>query len=211
MTTRMAQVERRELCDSALQVGAEEPTLCGEWTVKELVVHLLLRERSPAAVGIAVAPLAKVTDLEMARMGRRDFAVLVERLRTGPPRWSPYAVPRLDTMLNTLEFFVHHEDIRRAQPAWVPRDLDADAQKLIWAMMRKAGKPLVRNAKVGVTLENSTTGSRAVLKDASEPVVVSGLPSEVALFTYGRQQQARVELSGPDEAIAALTGSSLGF
>ncbi len=120
MTTRMAQVERRELCDIALQVGARtSPRCAGDWTVKDLVVHLLLRERSPAAVGIAVAPLAKLTDLEMARMGRRDFAVLVERLRTGPPRWSPYAVPRLDTMLNTLEFFVHHEDIRRAQPDWV--------------------------------------------------------------------------------------------
>jgi hypothetical protein len=53
-----------------------------------------------------------------------------------------------------------------------------------------------------------------VLKDAGDDlgsVVVRGLPSEVTLFAFGRQAQSRVELAGPDEAVAALTGSSLGF
>ncbi len=78
-------------------------------------------------------------------------------------------------------------------------------------MVRTAGKALTRNAKVGVTLENSTTGSRAVLKDASEPSWCSGPAQRGALFVFGRQPQARVELAS-DEAIAArLTGSSLGF
>ena len=207
----MSQTERTALCDAALQVGEDQPTLCGDWTVKDLVVHLLLRERSPGAVGIAVSPLARLTDLESRRIGAGDFAVLVERLRTGPPVWSPYAVPKLDAMFNTLEFFVHHEDIRRAQPTWQPREVTDDQQKLLWSMLRTAGKGLVRNAPVGVTMANATTGSQVVLKDASQPVVVTGLPSEVALFVFGRQAQSRVELSGPDEAIATLTGSSLGI
>ncbi len=211
MRTRMAQVERSALCDAALEVGEDEPTLCGDWTVKDLVVHLLVRERSPGAVGIAVAPLSRLNDRAMARVGRAGFDELVERLRTGPPPWSPYAVPKLDTVFNTLEFFVHHEDIRRARPGWEPRDLGADEQKLLWSMVRSAGKQLVRNATVGVTLENATTGSHVVLNDASPPVVVTGLPSEVTLFAFGRQGQARVELSGPPEAVATLTGSSLGF
>jgi uncharacterized protein (TIGR03085 family) len=207
----MARTERTALCDTALQVGEDQPTLCGDWTVKDLVVHLLVRERSPGAVGIAVAPLSRVTDAEMRRFGRTDFAVLVERLRSGPPRWSPYGLPKLDAMFNTLEFFVHHEDIRRSQPDWTPRDLTDDEQKLLWSMVRTAGKGLVRKAAVGVTLANATTGSQAVLKDASEPVVVTGLPSEVTMFTFGRQAQAQVELSGPPEAIAALTDASLGI
>jgi len=119
----MAQSERAALCDLALQVGEDQPTLSGDWTVKDLVVHLLVREGSPAAVGILLSPLSKLTDLESQRLGRRDFAVLVEKLRSGPPVYSPYAVPRLDALLNTLEFFVHHEDIRRAQPDWSARDL----------------------------------------------------------------------------------------
>jgi uncharacterized protein (TIGR03085 family) len=210
----MARTERNALCDTALQVGEDQATLCGDWTVKDLVVHLLVRERSPGAVGIAVSPLSALTQAETRRVGRADFAVLVERLRTGPPLWSPYAVPRLDALFNTLEFFVHHEDIRRSQPDWTPRELGDDEQKLLWSMVRTAGKGLVRNAAVGVTLENATTGSRAVLKDPGDDlgsVVVRGLPSEVTLFAFGRQAQSRVELAGPDEAVAALTGSSLGF
>ena len=27
----------------------------------------------------------------------------------------------IDTLANTVEFFVHHEDVRRAQAGWTPR------------------------------------------------------------------------------------------
>jgi len=209
--TRLAQTERAALCDTALQVGEDQPTLSGEWTVKDLVVHLLVREGSPAAVGILVKPLEKVLDLEMRRVGRQPFNVLVERLRQGPPVWSPYAVPRLDATLNTLEYFVHHEDIRRAQPEWTARDLGAASEKLLWAMVRTGGKGLTRSAPVGVTIENATTGSRAVLKPGEPSVVVRGIPSEVTLFVFGRKAQAHVELIGDDADVARLSGTSLGI
>ena len=111
-----AQTERAALCDLALQVGEDQPTLCGDWTVKDLVVHLLVREGSPAAAGILVSPLSRLTDLESRRLGRRDFAVLVEKLR--PARRCGRRTPSRGwtRLLNTLEYFVHHEDIRRAQP-----------------------------------------------------------------------------------------------
>lgn len=207
----MSKTERADLCDLALQVGEAEPTLCGDWTVKDLVVHLLVRERSPAAAGIVLSPLAKLTDFESRRFARHDFAVLVEKLRRGPPRYSPYAVPRVDKLFNTLEYYVHHEDIRRAQPGWEPRTLTDYQQKLLWKMISVGGKGLVRGAAAGVTIENSVTTSRVVLKDAPISVTVSGLPGEIVLFLYGRKPQARVELSGPDEAVAALRGSSLGI
>lgn len=209
--TRMARTERTALCDTALQVGEDQPTLCGEWTVKDLVVHLLVRERSPAAAGILLSPLARLTEWESRRFGAHAFAVLVEKLRHGPPRWSPYAVPKVDKTLNTLEYFVHHEDIRRAQPTWEPRQLTDHEQKLLWAMTRTAGKGLVRKVPAGVTIENSATGTRAVLKGGQEHVVVRGNPSELALFVFGRAAQAQVELTGPDEAVARLRETSLGI
>ncbi len=209
--TRMSRTERTELCDAALQVGEDQPTLCGEWNVKDLVAHLLVREGSPAAAGILISPLAPLTDLEMRRYARRDFAVLVERLRKGPPLWSPYALPKLDAMLNTLEYFVHHEDIRRAQPSWSPRTLTDREQKLLWKMIGTAGKGLMRNVPVGVRIENSVTGSTAALKPGEPTVVVRGLPSEVTLFVFGRKAQAEVELLGPEDAVAALRGTELGI
>lgn len=209
--TRMSRTERSELCDLALQVGGDQPTLCEGWTVKDLVVHLLVRERSPAAVGIAVPPLARLTELEYRRVGRGDFPVLVEKLRNGPPALSPYAVPKVDAVVNTVELFVHHEDIRRAQPEWTPRALDADEEKLLWSMVRTAGKRMTRKAPVGVTIENSVTGSRAVLKEGAPSVVVRGLPSEITLFVFGRQPQARVEKLGDEDAVARLSTTSLGI
>ena len=206
----MSRTERTALCDTALQVGEDQPTLCGEWTVKDLVVHLLVRERSPAAAGIVLPPLARLTEAESRRYARQDFAVLVERLRGGPPPWTPYAVPRLDAMLNTLEFFVHHEDIRRAQPAWTPRELTDPQSKLLWSMVGTAGKGLLRAAPVGVTLENAVTGGRKPVTAGDRDVVVRGLPGELAMFVFGRTAHAEVELLGDADAVAALRGTDLG-
>jgi uncharacterized protein (TIGR03085 family) len=209
--TRMSRTERSELCDLALQVGGDQPTLCEGWTVKDLVVHLLVRERSPAAVGIAVAPLAGLTELEYRRVGRGDFPVLVERLRNGPPALSPYAVPKVEAIVNTVEFFVHHEDIRRAQPTWTPRVLQGDEEKLLWSMVSTAGRRMLRKAPVGVTIENSVTGSRVVLKEGTPEVTVRGQASEITLFVLGRQPQARVDLLGDEDAVARLSTTSLGI
>lgn len=212
--TSLARTERAALCDLALDLGPDAPTLSGEWTVKDLVVHLLVREGSPAAVGIVVPRLARLTEVASARLAREDLSLLVERLRQGPPRYSPLRLGAVDRMLNTLEFYVHHEDIRRAQDSWEPRLLGAEdrpAQDVLWRAVTGVGKGLVRTAPVGVTLERSDTGQRAVLKDTSRGVVVGGLPSELVLFAYGRQAQARVGLDGAPADVAALTGAELGF
>lgn len=207
----MSKTERAALCDLALQVGEDQPTLSGEWTVKDLVVHLLLREGDPAAVGIVVPALSPLTELASRRIGRRDFAVLVERLRNGPPFYSPYGWGKVERIANTLEFFVHHEDIRRAQPSWHPRELSARAESTLWKALPKVGRALVRDAEAGVVIERSDTGDRATVKPGEPAVVVRGLPSEVALFVFGRKQQARVELDGDPPAIADLSGADLGI
>jgi uncharacterized protein (TIGR03085 family) len=209
--TSLAQTERSALCDTALQVGEDQPTLCEGWDVKDLVVHLLVRERSIGAVGIAVPQLEKLTDRASRRIGRREFTVLVEQLRSGPPRLSVYGLPKADEMLNSLEYFVHHEDIRRAQPSWTARKLGDDVEKQLWAMSKTAGKGLTRSLPVGVTAENAITGSRVALSSGSGEVTVRGVPSEVTLYLFGRKTHADVELLGDDEAIASLSETALGF
>src|SRR3954467_12810992 len=115
----MSRTERAALCNTALEAGEQAPTLCGRWTVKDLVIHLLVRERDPlGSPGILVPQLEKLARRSERKMADPDFTALVERVRGGPPRWSPMALPPLDKALNTLEFFVHHEDIRRARPGW---------------------------------------------------------------------------------------------
>jgi len=208
--TRLAQTERAALCDTAVEVGAGQPTLSGAWTVKDLVVHLLVREGSPAAVGIVVAPLSGLTAAVSRRLARRDFPALVERLRAGPPRFSPFAVPRLDELGNSLEFFVHHEDIRRAQPTWSPRLLGDETDRRLWALLPAVGRRLTRKAPVGVIAQHSGTGATAVLKDGTPMVTLRGLPGEIVLYVFGRSPQARVELLGEEAAVSGLRATSLG-
>ena len=207
--TRLAQTERSELCDLALQLGEDQPTLCGDWTVKDLVVHLVLREQSPAAVGILVPPLSGLTDAASRRLARTDFAVLVERLRGGPPRWSPVALPPVDAAVNTLEYLVHHEDVRRAQPTWSPRDLDDNAERAVWRALRTMARLLARRVPAGVVLEDSLSGARLAASHGEGRTVVRGRPSEIALYLYGRKDQADVESTG--DAPDAVEDAPLGL
>ncbi len=209
-TPSLARRERRDLCDLALALGEDAPTLCGDWTAKELVTHLLVREHSPlGAAGIAVPLLSGLTDREMTRVGRKDFTVLVEKLRT--PGLTPYALPAAERLLNTLEYFVHHEDLRRAQPGWAPRELDPRDESRLWSAIKVAGRGLVRPAGVPVRIRRSDTGAEAALRHGSDPVVASGLPSELVLLLFGRDQVRGLELEGPADRVATLRKADLGI
>jgi uncharacterized protein (TIGR03085 family) len=210
----MSRTERAALCNTALEAGEQAPTLCGRWTVKDLVIHLLVRERDPlGAPGILVPRLEALTERSSRRLADQDFSSLVERVRQGPPKWSPLAVPVLDRAVNTLEYFVHHEDIRRADPHWEPRELTAREQKAIWKAIAVAGKGLVRPA--GVPVEIRWAGDErersSVLRRGDDPAVVTGAPSEIALFLYGRAQHAPLEFTGPEPHVHKLRKGDLGI
>src|SRR3954468_24826514 len=172
----MSRTERAALCNSALEAGEDSPTLCEGWTVKDLVIHLLIRERDPVgASAIFVPRLEKLADRSADKLAQQDFTTLVERVRNGPPLWSPMAVPKLDQLLNTLEYFVHHEDIRRAAPGWEPRELTDREQRTLFKGAATAGKRFVKSAGVPVQIR-WTDGERdrdAVLAGGDDPVVVT--------------------------------------
>ena len=206
----LARRERRALCDLALVLGEDAPTLSGDWTAKDLVTHLLLREHSPlGAPGLLIQPLSGLTDLEMARIGRKDFAVLVERLRGRG--FTPYAIPAVDRAVNTLEYFVHHEDLRRAQPGWTPRELDRADESALWSAIRVFGRGLVRPAGVPVRIRRTDTGAEATLRRGGNPAQLTGMPSEIVMFLYGRDQHRGLEFHGPNEHIDRLRGAGLGI
>ena len=208
MTT-VARAERHQLCDLALEVGADAPTLCGDWDVKELVAHLLVRERSLlGAPGIIVQPLSGLTEREMARTARSNLRTLVGRLRKGH---SLLGLPVIDPLVNTLEYFVHHEDIRRAQLGWEPRALDENTSAALWRAISMTGRGLVRPAGVPVTIRDTDTGKTAVLRRGSDPVTVSGRVGEIVMFLHGRRHTVGLELTGPAASIQRLQDANLGI
>jgi uncharacterized protein (TIGR03085 family) len=213
--TSIAAYERTHLAALAQQLGPEAPTLCEGWTVRDLVVHLLVRERSAAAVGIVARPLSGLLDSASERRAKEDFDALVTKLRHGPPVWSPFALPVLGDALNTVEFFVHHEDVRRAQPSWEPRVLPPKVEDALWRALRTMGRGLTARASVGLVAERSDTAERTRLRarprGADRDVLVRGRPSELVLYLYGRKEQSEVVLDGDAEDVASVAGTSMGI
>ncbi len=206
----LARAERHALADTALVLGPDVPTLCGDWDARDLMAHLLVREHSVlASAGIALPPLAGLTERAMRRTAADDFGVLVERFRH--PRLTPVALKVVDDRVNPVEFFIHHEDLRRAQPGWEPRELTRHDQDVLWRMLRLVGRGLVAKAGVPVRVERTDTHLTATLRRGDEPVTVHGLPSELVLFLYGRDQTFGVDLTGPVDRIARLRGADRGI
>jgi uncharacterized protein (TIGR03085 family) len=207
----MSRTERAALCNTALEAGEQAPTLCGRWTVKDLVIHLLVRERDPlGAAGILVPQLEGLTDRSARRLASQDFTSLVERVRSGPPRWSPTALPVLDRAVNTLEFFVHHEDIRRAQQGWRRRNLPDEFVDTLWRTLKAQGAALVRSAGVPVVVRRTDTGETTTLMPGRDPVELRGPVTEAIFYLFGRDEVRAVSFAGPEEKVVKLRRADLG-
>lgn len=206
--SRIAADERRQLCDLLDELGPAADTLCEGWATRDLAAHLVLRERSPSMVGIRLKPFAGWTRHTQEQLARHPYAALVEQVRTGPPIWSPFALPPVDAAVNTTEYFVHHEDARRAQDGWEPRDLHPKVEDALWRIVKGWARITFRSAPTGVELVRET-GDRLVGKRGEPVVTITGRPQEVLLYIMGRKSHARVELTGDAEAVHALRGEDL--
>lgn len=203
-----ARSERTALCDDALASGPDAVTLCEGWTVKDLVVHLLVRERRPWVVpGLFVKRLAPLTARAEAGYARQSLEALVARLRD--PRPTPYSLDAVDRAVNSIEFFVHHEDIRRARPSWDIRPLPPEGERDLWRALRVLGRGLVRPAGVPVVVTDGV--STATLRGGDEPVRVLGPVGELVMFLYGRSAHGGLDFDGPADRVARLKAAKLGF
>src|SRR5260370_28106750 len=132
--------ERLALCALLDKTGPDAPTLCEGWTTGDLAAHLVLREHRPdAAAGVVGGPLAGYTARVQQRIRSRiPFSDLVRTIRSGPPALSVMALPGMDERVNAVEFFVHHEDVRRATPGCEPRELGSGESDMPWHRLRIA-------------------------------------------------------------------------
>lgn len=198
--------ERTGLCDRFEELGPDAPTLCEGWVTYDLAAHLYTRERRPhAALGLVIPPLADFTERVQARVKRIDYETVVERLRTGPPL---PAVP-FDDMVNLHEYFVHHEDVRRAQPGWDRRD-DPGLDRALWKLLRRSARILTRRLKgIGLVLERPD-GETVQVRTGTPTATLKGGPQELVLYVFGRRGVADVVVEGTDEAVAAVERADLG-
>ncbi|MFE7812744.1 TIGR03085 family metal-binding protein [Streptomyces sp. NPDC057433] len=202
-----AKRERLLLADLLETAGPEAPTLCEGWRTRDLAAHVVVRERRPdAAGGIVVKQLAQRLERVTAEFTAKPYEELVRLVRTGPPRFSPFNLKQIDELSNVVEFYVHTEDVRRAQPDWTPRELDPVFQDTLWSRLEQTARMVGRGAATGLVLRRPD-GRTAVAHRGTPVVTVTGEPSELLLFVYGRREVAGVELVGDADAIEKLNAS----
>ncbi|HEX7305091.1 TIGR03085 family metal-binding protein [Lentzea sp.] len=187
--------ERKALVDLMTELGPDAPTLCGTWLVKDLAAHLAIRERRPDSVpGIFLPPLAGWTDKVQADYAHKAWSELLDLVRT-PPFW----IKPIDDLMNPVEFFVHHEDVRRAQAGWEPRPHDGRRDAVLWKSLPVTARMTYKSSPVGVTLVRPD-GEHVVAKQGANGVVVTGEVPELVMLAFGRDE-ARVEYSGDADAV----------
>ena len=109
--------------------------------------------------------------------------------------------------MNTIEFFIHVEDVRRAQPDWEPRSLRPEMGDALWARLGAGAMA----KQVPATVEITSPGHGSKESGSGPRLTIAGNPGELTLFTSGRQRAARVEMGGDAELVARLQAASLGI
>jgi uncharacterized protein (TIGR03085 family) len=200
----LAQQERESLCDLLVEVGPDAPTLCEGWTTADLTAHLVVRERRPdSGPGLVWPPLAGYTDkVRRSSKDRTPFEKLVTMVRNGPP----LLLRPFDGAMNTVEYFIHQEDVRRAQAEWEPRENSPELADALWARVGPGGLA----KKVPATIVIESPGRPAKESGAGPRLLLTGDPGELTMFGAGRQGAARVEIAGDEQLAAQLRVASLG-
>lgn len=205
-----ARRERAQLVDLLRRLGPEAPTACVGWTTADMAAHLYVRERRPdAGPGVVVGgPFASHTERVMASVLRvHTYDDVVARVAAGPP----LLLRPVDEAMNLFEFFVHHEDVRRANGEG-PRELPDELEALMWERLRRSLRlslRRLRGTQVEVVAENG--GGRAVIGGSGPTVRITGPVGDILLYTFNRKDIADVELSGDPDAVKRLKEARLGL
>ncbi len=182
--------ERLALCDLLLELGPDAPTLCEGWTTADLAAHLVLREH-----------YRRWSDAQRAVEKAKGLPALVARLRAGAPL-IPWRLPRIREVFNGLEYFIHHEDVRRANGRG-PRPPIADLEALAWRMIGYSARRLERRIRpYGLELIRPDGERRRY--GSGDMATLSGPATELTLYLGGRRSAAQVTLGGAAAAAAAV-------
>ncbi len=109
--------------------------------------------------------------------------------------------------MNTVEFFIHVEDVRRAEDGWEPREVSEELADALWARVGPGGMA----KKVAATIVITSPGRADKEHGAGPRLTLTGDPGELTMFGAGRQGAARVEITGDAALATQLRAASLGI
>ncbi|MFI6070074.1 TIGR03085 family metal-binding protein [Actinoplanes sp. NPDC051343] len=205
-------VERANLSDLLEELGPRAPTLLAPWTARDIAAHLVLRERDSVAGPGLVLPGAwgRLAERRRRALALTDFAGLTATLRSGPPPGF-FRIGWVRRIPNLNEFFVHQEDIRRANGLG-PRVNDPPMDEALWRNVKAARWFLSRRLRgAGLELQWAGTADRVRARRGQPVARIAGPPGELLLYLFGRRRAAQVEVSGTDAALQAVHHARFGM
>jgi uncharacterized protein (TIGR03085 family) len=204
--------ERAQLCDLLHELGPDAPTLLAPWTTRDIAAHLVLRERDNLAGPGLVVPGAwgHLAERRQAALARQDFTWLTAELKSGPPPGF-FRIGWVRRLASLNEFFVHHEDVRRANGRG-PRANEPGMDEALWRNVRRGRWFLTRRLRgVGLELQWAGTGKAVRARRGQPAARIAGPPGELLLYLFGRQEVAQVEVSGPAAAVETVRRARFGM
>jgi uncharacterized protein (TIGR03085 family) len=205
-------IERKQLCDLLDELGPHAPTLLHPWTTYDLAAHLVLREHDVvAAPGLVVGGgWARFAEQRRTELKGSAFTALVDTIRSGPPPGF-FQIGWVRRFPNLNEFFVHHEDVRRANHLG-PRATPPGEDAALFRNVARAPWFLARRLRgVGLDLEWAGTGKVVRARRGHPTARLRGVPGELLLYLFGRSDSADVDITGSPEAIEALARTRFGM
>ena len=199
--TNFARAERLSVAALLREMGPDAPTLCEGWTTLDLAVHLVIRDRYPEALPANASDkagkvefFAKRTAMRESELKALPWEKLVGMVAAGPGVLSPMGWTPVDVLTNTGEFYVHHEDIRRARKGWEPRNILPELEAQLWNVCKPlAHSPSVRN-EGPLIVRAPGYGELHVGNTDEGAAVLEGKPSELVMYLFGRKDHAQVSL-----------------
>lgn len=180
------------------------------------MTHLYLRENKPlAAAGIVVPGLGfALRKAKKVAEASYSFDEIVEKVRNGPAgAANPLKIPAVDRWVNTVEFFIHHEDLRRAANRQIgPRALAASFDDYLWEQVKHVATLRLRRFRYGVIVQrlrnHLACDQSVVVSTGPDPVTVTGEAGEVMMWLFGRDA-CEVDFAGHEQSRAKLAAFKL--
>ncbi len=191
-----ADIRDRQLdrcCDALAAVDADAATLCAGWSAHDLAIHLWCIKRDPLAWAGLVLPVLSPLTQQRAELIRRrwSYAELISHLRSESGSIACMPLDRWEDHRHSLgEYYVHTQDV--ARPNSVPQPApDAELQEALWLRAGAAARALRRRLPKGLVLQDPD-GRRTKPGRGHPDIVVTGAPTELICWVYGRQSEAAV-------------------
>ena len=183
----------RRCCDALDAVDPGAATLCAGWSAHDLALHLWSIKREPLAwAGMVLPVLAPLTKQRAELIRRRwPYEDLIDQLLSESGAIACMPLDRWEDHRHALgEYYVHTQDVARPHGV-LQQAPDDELQEALWLRTRTAARILRRRLPAGLVLEHPD-GRRAASGRGRPVVVVSGAPSELICWVYGRQPVAAV-------------------